>query len=89
MNKTKRALFIFACLLMVPVLIYAVWVSKNKWETFKAEHNCRIVDKLDGSTGTGVGITFSPNGGTGIGPVITSNPAKVGWLCDDGITYWK
>lgn len=49
----------------------------ESWEKFKADHHCKVTQKMDGST------SFTSGGH------LVFNDAKVGWQCDDGITYWK
>lgn len=77
-------------ILAVISLIFFITLSveeSKKWELFKVEHNCKIVAHIDGSMHTGIAPIMGGNGGVGI--VISSTPSKDGWLCDDGITYYK
>lgn len=71
------------------VVIALVVVSDREdratWEAFRVEHKCRIVGHQDDKTLTGFGLSSS-----GKSVVTTSYiPAQAGWLCDDGITYWR
>jgi|SRR5262245_2228907 len=63
--------------------------EEARWNAYKSDHNCRIVQQVSGSTGVGVTVTTSPNGGIGVAPTTISVPGKTGWLCDDGVTYWR
>ena len=67
--------------LVVIVAIYAILTGAREWEEFKAAHNCKIVSKEDGHTSLG----FSSSGNS----VVMGTPGKTGWLCDDGVTYFK
>lgn len=82
-------LFIALIILSVPAAFVMIYVEDQEWQAFKVEHSCRVVGKVSGSTGTGIGTTISPNGGVGVGPVVVSVPGKTGWQCNDGITYWR
>lgn len=70
-------------------LVYLGIQSNKDWEIFKKEHSCKIVAQIRGTTVTGVGIGVSPNGGAVVVPVIGREPNKTGWLCDDGVTYYR
>lgn len=51
--------------------------ADDDWSAFKTAHNCKIVSKMDSTE------SFTTGGH------LVFNPAKDGWLCDDGITYFK
>ena len=55
------------------------------WGQFRQEHHCRVVGKTTPDVGVGTGI--GANGQ--ITTVTTVTPGKTGYLCDDGITYWR
>lgn len=63
--------------IIAPLFLSSCNEEDKKWKEFKSEHNCRIVGKIDKST------SFTSGGH------LAFNEAKDGWLCDDGITYWK
>lgn len=82
--------------LLLPVLVialialpflsyYVIKADREQWAKFAAENNCRVVGKMSGSTSTGFGVTSNGQMGT----VVTSTPGKTGYLCDDGVTYWR
>ena len=59
--------------------------SAKKWEAFKVAHACKVVAHIDGSTSTTIGVSGNGQATVGVG----STSAKKGWLCNDGITYYK
>jgi hypothetical protein len=63
------------------LLVWLASAVEDDWQTFAATHNCRMVAQKPGSTGYIVGA----NGKTGY--VFT--PGTTGYLCDDGVTYWR
>jgi hypothetical protein len=81
-------LLLFGVMLLCMVLLSgAVIYDSRQWALFKADHNCKVVGKMAGSVVTTVGPTFGGTGGVAVG--VGSTPDKTGWLCDDGITYWR
>lgn len=76
---------------MIVAMIVAVMVlsppSVDEWAAFKQEHSCRVVEKRDGQTTSGVGIGVA--NGLGVGVFSGSTPAQTAYVCDDGVTYWK
>lgn len=64
---------------------YLVYQEHKAWERFRVEQNCRVVAKISGSTA--VGPTITGNGNVGVTTIAV--PGKTGWLCDDGITYFR
>lgn len=79
-------LFIIA---LIPIAIYGSIKEAEQWEAFRVEHNCKIVGKERGHTSTGIAPIVGRSGNGGVGIVITTEPDKTGWACDDGITYWR
>lgn len=71
-------------------LLFAASAHEAKqWAQFKVDHKCRVTQEMQGDLNVGVTTTTGQNGYVSVSPVITTSPDKVGWLCDDGITYWK
>ncbi|OAT35738.1 hypothetical protein M988_4435 [Hafnia paralvei ATCC 29927] len=68
----------------VLIVVYAVNESKE-WDDFKQQHNCKVVQKVQGDINTGVGITASGK----MGVIITPESDKTAYYCDDGVTYWR
>jgi len=79
--------FFALCLVALLICFWALYKEGQKWEMFKAEHNCRVVAKVSGEMFTGVAPVVGGEGGVGI--IISSTPSKTGWLCDDGVTYYR
>lgn len=80
-------LFIVCAVILIPLSIYGSIEEAKQWSEFKSSHNCKIVGKEKGHLQTGVGPVMSGSGGVAV--IITSTPDKVGYLCDDGVTYWR
>lgn len=55
--------------------------ADREWDRFSKAHDCKVVGKISGSTFN----TIDAKGNVGIG----STPSKTGYLCNDGITYWR
>jgi hypothetical protein len=60
---------------------WATWAESRTWESFKIAHNCQVVGQKRGSVQMGM----SSNGSA----VSMVSPSETGWLCDDGVTYWR
>lgn len=65
--------------------IYLMQRESEEWATFKDAHKCTAVGKISGDMVTGFGV--SANGQAVV--TVGSTPSKTGWLCDDGITYYR
>lgn len=59
--------------------------EQHKWDTFSAEHHCKISQVMPGSTTPITG--FDSNGN--VTTAIASTPSRTAYLCDDGVTYWR
>lgn len=72
-------------LLCTGLVVAAALYKRERWRTFAKEHNCQKVGKMDGDVVPSVGFDAK---GT---PVVTVGVTqdKTGWMCDDGMTYWK
>jgi uncharacterized membrane protein len=70
--------------IFVMFVVYAANES-NEWDDFKQQHNCKVVQKVQGDINTGVGITTSGK----MGVIITPESDKTAYYCDDGVTYWR
>ncbi|AGU48479.1 hypothetical protein VAPA_1c13640 [Variovorax paradoxus B4] len=57
-----------------------------QWRAFKTAHNCQKVEHVSGDVLPIFGVNPS-NGQPSFGVAI--EPDKVGWRCDDGVTYWR
>ncbi len=59
--------------------------NEERWQAFKIEHACKPVARISGS----VFNTLSVDGKGAVAIGIGSTPDKTGWLCDDGVTYYR
>lgn len=59
--------------------------ERSQWEAFSASHSCKIVSKTTGNTL--LSPVFSGKGGVGL--ATTYVPGKTGYLCNDGVTYYR
>lgn len=82
------ALLIFAAML-IPVTAYSVWIENARWRAFLEAHACKLVGKMSGGAQTGFGVGVTANGQVGTVITTINTPSKTGWLCDDGVTYWR
>lgn len=93
LGRYEDTLFIVSAIALVAVvsavLIVALVRANEEWVRFAAEHNCRVVGKSSGSVVPSTGIAIAPSGNVGVVVTTTTIPAKTGYLCDDGITYWR
>lgn len=81
-------ILIMLVVLIIVMLIFAIWASVKEvreWAVFKVEHDCKIVANIKGDVFNT--INTNANGTVSIGVGIT--PDKTGWLCNDGITYYR
>ncbi|EPI4835756.1 hypothetical protein ACS5OB_004698 [Klebsiella quasipneumoniae] len=72
---------------VMSVLVALVLASDQKeqeWRDWATEH-CKVIEKREGATTTGVGVSLKGQAGVFIG----GEPDQTGYLCDDGVTYWK
>lgn len=70
---------------LLTIAVVAMNHEHAEWMRFRDAHRCRVAGKMDGDVLVGSGISSSGKA------VMTTSfvSAKEGWLCDDGITYWK
>jgi hypothetical protein len=90
-NWVGRALLVLLLLtiLSIPATIYYSIVENRQWAEFVATHNCKKVGVMSGDTQTGIGFGITTSGQMGTVVTTSVTPSKVGWFCDDGITYWR
>lgn len=88
--------FIRACVLLVLLEIWAGIFSsiekqeeRERWDAFATAHACKKVGEISRSTQNGIGYGVMSSGQTGTMITTTSTPGKTGWVCDDGVTYWR
>jgi len=79
-TATVTAVFVFF-FGVITLLVYGVALEARQWETFVIEHSCKKIGNIRGDVMT----TVATNGTV----AVTTTPDKTGWLCDDGVTYWR
>ena len=60
-------------------------LEEQRWDNFRTAHHCREVAQIDGSLFNTYTVDSQGNFSVGIG----STGSKKGWLCDDGVTYYR
>lgn len=78
-----------AALIMTAMAIRAANLEQKEWEKFSASNNCKVVGRTSGSVQTGIGYGITSSGKFGTAMTTISTPSKTGYLCADGITYWR
>jgi hypothetical protein len=84
-EKVISNLLMAICVAAFAGLIWLAVEEGKKWEAFKVTHNCKAVAHISGSVMPTYGISSSGKLVSG----VTTTPSKTGWLCDDGITYYR
>lgn len=82
-------LFVLATVVLCVVVVRKSIDRRAAWEAFKVEHRCKITDKMAGDVDVNVGLALNTSGELSQVVTVDDTPAKTGWLCDDGVTYWK
>lgn len=85
MLASMLVLICVASIAMVCALLYAAMRDYEEWEAFRTTHSCKVVTRVNGSVMPSVGVSTS--GKMVVGTTIT--PDRTGWLCDDGVTYYR
>jgi hypothetical protein len=65
--------------------LYAMAQESKQWEAFKVAHDCKVVAKMRGSSQVAPGFSGSGN----VTFTVITEPDKTGWLCNDGVTYYR
>lgn len=84
LNTFAKIVFFSAALSGILYVSYMYIEAKNEWKEFASQH-CSVIEKRDGQSNSGVGVTLSGQIGTFLG---SSSPQTV-YKCDDGVTYTK
>lgn len=74
--------------LVTSLSVYLVFLSFQKsieWREFKEEHNCVVVGQKEDTYVT----TLLPGPNGMLIPMMRAVPGETGWLCNDGVTYWR
>jgi len=73
----------------VGFVIDSIAADQARWKAFAAAHNCKVIGHISPSVQSGVGFGVTVNGTPGIVTTTSTTAGKTGYLCDDGITYWR
>ena len=76
-------------LLTLTLTLAVLHQDVKEWEEFSKAHSCKIVGRTSGDSQVAVGPGITRSGTVGVVIVTTYTSDKTGWLCDDGITYWR
>lgn len=82
-------LIMIAIIGILVAIVYGSTIESRQWREFSVAHNCKVMQKMQADTHTGIG--YASGGRDGGGPVFVTSttPGKTAWLCDDGVTYWR
>lgn len=86
-KQTGDVAIIVAIVVWIALIAVLLWLSvqeARRWEAFKVAHHCKVVGEQQATTSVG----FAPSG-NGVTTVIVTDGGKTGWLCDNGVTYWR
>lgn len=73
------------CVALVGLIVAAAYYDAKQWDEFKAAHECKVVAKVSGDWINTTSVDAKGNVTTG----LTRTADKTGWLCDDGVTYYR
>lgn len=76
---------LIVCIAVLVLSVFRIIEESNEWESFKQSHNCKVVAQIKGDVFNTFGTDGKGNMTVGVG----STPDKKGWLCDDGMTYYR
>lgn len=82
-REEKIVLGLLISMLIASMIL--VYCDIKDWNEFSAAHNCKVVGEESGQVFNTVG--FGANGQATVGIGVTA--PKTGYLCDDGVTYWR
>lgn len=83
---TKIEIVICSSIVLLLILVgYASYNESIQWNEFKIQRKCKEVSKAKGE----IFNTFGTDAKGNISIGIASTSDKTGWLCDDGITYYR
>lgn len=82
--------FIFGGILVASVVgtgfaVHFAIEQNKEWQQFKQVHHCKVVSQARGDV-------YITNGFDSKGNMVTGtavSPDKTGWLCDDGVIYYR
>lgn len=80
---------VVACIAAISLCVVGAIEEGRRWDVFKTEHNCKVVQHVRGDVVVGTGVGVMPNGQFGMVTTTSTTPDKTAWACDDGVTYWR
>jgi hypothetical protein len=92
LNETEGRIFSVIALFAIAIMTFAVagaLEGEKQWQQFAADHDCVKVEQIKGNVLTGVGYGMTANGTMGTVVTTTVEPDRIGWRCNDGVTYWR
>lgn len=80
---------LFFVTMLIPVSLYVAGKEQREWDAFSMKHACKKVSSL--TKGATVEISQIKYIGNQVTTAIIKTPVvnKTGWLCDDGVIYWR
>lgn len=90
MKDNLGLIITFIVVILIVLTIVGIQSDREEqaeWDLFAKQHKCEIVCGMKGDMITGVGPSFSGNGGMAM--TISRTPDKECWKCDDGNMYWR
>jgi small neutral amino acid transporter SnatA (MarC family) len=78
-----------AIMALLVIFVWATMAEAEEWQRFAAVHECRVIGRVNGHTDTGIGFGMTGSGQMGTVITTVSTPSKTGYLCNDGVTYWR
>lgn len=88
MDSDEIGCCLFLIAIIVAIIGLFIWINiqdDKQFEKFKVEHHCKLVAHIEGDITPGFGVSSSGKS------IMTTNfnSDKDGWLCDDGVTYYR
>lgn len=69
-------LCIIAIVALLALAIHSGFKDASEWERFRVAHKCKVISHISGTTAYSSGDFIHV-------------PGKTGYLCDDGVTYYR
>lgn len=92
LNETENRIFLVIALVAIAMIAFAVagaLEEGKQWQQFAADHDCVKVEQIKGNVLTGVGYGMTTDSAMVTVVTTTVEPDKIGWRCNDGVTYWR
>jgi hypothetical protein len=92
LKETEGRIFLVMALAAIAMIAFGVagaLEEEKQWKQFAADHDCVKVEQIRGNVLTGLGYGMTTNGTMGAVVTTTVEPDKIGWHCNDGVTYWR